>query len=93
MKDLQERWRTFIILTKAAEVLATSGAAPEVIYGAIFSDEISRRIKGLALEPPLQWMDPDAEYMDDVNAYVAALKERAAEYQKLLDALEAKNGD
>lgn len=84
MTGMLHKYKEFVRLTEKAERLQKSGAASEVIYDEIFSDDISGAVKQLGLS--FEYYDPDTSYEEDVQAYVRAMRERADEYEKLIRA-------
>lgn len=77
-----EDMRKFVELAEMAQTISKTGADPEVIYGLIFSPEISR--KTFALDPGFSYYDPDASYEEDVEAFVSAVTARAESFKKVL---------
>lgn len=60
--------------------IAESDAAAETKYELIFSEDGSRALGQIF---QLDYYDPDTSYEEDVQAYVAALREKCAELRKI----------
>jgi hypothetical protein len=70
-----ERFKKFIELADRAVAISESDASWETKYDMIFSPEISRAIYETNVD--FDWCDPDADYVDDVLAFVFAVKAKA----------------
>jgi len=85
MNEVIRNYHTFIRLTERAEALVAAVEDSrdwEIVYDTIFSPAFSGKIHTMGLGP--SYCDPDSSYEKNVRAYVAALREQADRYQRLL---------
>lgn len=62
---------------KAIKIFEDESLSWEEKYDAIFSEDISRKIRDTGAY--VDWCDPDTSYEEDVTAYIKALREKAAD--------------